>query len=94
MKLTELVVSLALATGTAGAMSTVLDVPALVAGATSVSERAGCRTVETAIAAYAAEHDAPPVRIADVRPYLRGEVSGYRVVGGVATGPGCVDPVR
>jgi hypothetical protein len=45
--------------------------------------------VDQAVLAYATVHDAPPKRIADLQPYLRGDISGYRLVRGRATGPGC-----
>jgi hypothetical protein len=89
VKLTELVVTLALTTGTAGTMSGALDVPALEAGATAVAARVDCRTVDTAVAAFVAEHDTVPVRITDIRPYLRGDLTGYGIVAGAAVGPGC-----
>ena len=28
-------------------------------------------------------------RIADLKPYVDGDISAYRLVGGVASGPGC-----
>ena len=91
VKLTELVVTLVLTTGLAGAMSKAIDVPARVASATAVAERVDCRMVESAIVAYGADHDAPPAQIADIQPYLRGDISGYRLTAGTPVGPGCED---
>lgn len=95
VKLTEFAVSLVVTTGAAAAMSVALDLPALASGTTATAQRVGCRAVETALAAYLAEHDAPPARTADLRPYLAGDVSGYRIVPGppaAVAGPGCDAP--
>jgi hypothetical protein len=88
--LTELAVALAVASGTVAGAATALDVPVLVGEATRTAELASCRTVETAVVAYVAEHDTAPVRMADLFPLLRGDVTGYRLLaGGAVTGPGC-----
>ncbi|MBT8227934.1 MAG: hypothetical protein HKP61_05580 [Dactylosporangium sp.] len=89
MKLIELVVSMTLMSGTAGTLYTVLDVPALLVHATPVSERATCRMVDTGIAAYAVQHGRPPTHVADVLPYVHGDLAGYRIVDGAVVGPGC-----
>jgi hypothetical protein len=57
--------------------------------AREVAGQATCRTVDSAIAAYAAIHDEIPVSIADLAEYVRGNITAYRIVDGVATGPGC-----
>ncbi|UQU62076.1 hypothetical protein COUCH_23875 [Couchioplanes caeruleus] len=54
-----------------------------------VADQVSCRTVEDAITAYAAQYGTAPTRVAELRPYLRGDVSAYRIVGGRAAGPGC-----
>lgn len=94
MKVTELAVGVALVLGTTGTAWAALDLPRLRADATTVAARASCRTVDTAIVAYTVDHDAPPVEIAQVEPYVLGDVSGYRIAGGVAAGPGCARPAR
>jgi len=53
------------------------------------ADQVTCRTVEDAIVAYAAENDTVPTRMAQVRPYIKGDVSAYRIVRGRAAGPGC-----
>ncbi len=93
MRLTEFVVSLVVATGTAAAAYTALDLPALAAGTTATVRRADCRAVDTAIAGYTAEHGVPPTRAADLGPYLSGDLSGYRITAAAtAAGPGCDGP--
>ena len=57
--------------------------------AETVADQATCRAVDQALAAYAAMHETPAGSIADVRPYVRGDISQYRIVHGAAAGPGC-----
>ncbi|MCU7722702.1 hypothetical protein ODJ79_03145 [Actinoplanes sp. KI2] len=57
--------------------------------AREVANQATCRTVNSAIAAYVALNDKAPVRITDLTEYVDGDITAYRIVGGVAAGPGC-----
>ncbi|MFG1604610.1 hypothetical protein [Actinoplanes sp. NPDC049265] len=57
--------------------------------ASTVADQATCRAVDQAIVAYGSLHADPPRTIDDVRPYVRGDISRYRIAGGVAAGPGC-----
>jgi hypothetical protein len=57
--------------------------------AREVAARATCRSVDTAVAAYVAVYDEPPQRIADLAGWVKGDISAYRIVDGVAAGPGC-----
>ncbi|MFI7599851.1 hypothetical protein [Actinoplanes sp. NPDC049681] len=57
--------------------------------AVKVSNQASCRTVDGAIVAYVAQHGAAPKRTADLKPYVNGDISAYRIVRGQAAGPGC-----
>lgn len=61
----------------------------LVAQSQSVADRAACRTVNTAIVAYVSVHDQGPATIADLSGYVNGDITAYRIVDGVAAGPGC-----
>ncbi|TWG24719.1 hypothetical protein [Actinoplanes teichomyceticus] len=61
----------------------------LEARARRVADRATCRTVDTAIVAFIALNDTDPTSIQQLRPYVRGDISGYRIVAGRAAGPGC-----
>jgi hypothetical protein len=60
--------------------------------AQTVAGQADCRAVNAAIVAYVAEKDVAPHLIADIEPYVLGDISAYRIVDGLAAGPGC-DPV-
>lgn len=62
---------------------------AAVQRARTVADEAECRAVDTAIAAYLATNDAAPTTIDQVQPYARGDISAYRIVDGLAAGPGC-----
>jgi len=50
---------------------------------------AECRSVDTAIVGYLALNGVEPTTIEQVQPYVRGDVSTYRIVNGQAAGPGC-----
>jgi hypothetical protein len=54
-----------------------------------VADSADCRAVDTAIVAYVDRHGAPPATIDQIKSYVRGDVSAYRIVNGHAAGPGC-----
>jgi len=57
--------------------------------AREVAGQATCRAVDSAIAAYVALNDEPPATVGDLAGYLKGDITAYRIVGGVAAGPGC-----
>ena len=57
--------------------------------ARTVAGLADCRAVDAAIVAYLAEKNVAPHLIADVQPYVVGDISAYRIVDGLAAGPGC-----
>jgi hypothetical protein len=57
--------------------------------AREVASQATCRTVDTAIVAYVAVHDEAPKRIADLTDFVDGDITAYRIVDGLAAGPGC-----
>jgi hypothetical protein len=61
----------------------------LEAHARAVAARADCRTVDSAIVAYVAINDRDPRTIDDLRGLVKGDISRYRIVEGMATGPGC-----
>jgi hypothetical protein len=73
----------------AGASYTALNPDRAVKQAQEVAATASCRTVDAAITAYVAIHDEPPTRIADLVGYVKGDIAAYRIVDGVAAGPGC-----
>lgn len=92
MKLPEFMVFLALTSGAAVGTAVALDVPKLVTRTNAVAQPATCRAVDLAILVYITEHDVAPATLADLTPYVRGDISAYRIVGGVTTGPGCPTP--
>ena len=57
--------------------------------AQTVADQASCDTVDTAIVAYVGEHERAPRSVDQLRPYVKGDISAYRIVRGVAAGPGC-----
>ncbi len=89
VRLIEAAVTLAVTLGTTATGLTAFDPQDRLSGVREIADRAGCRTVEAAVAAHLAAHDALPGSITDLAPYVRGDVSGYRLVRGVVTGPGC-----
>lgn len=72
-----------------GVSYTVLNSSAVEQSAEQVAGQATCRTVESAIVAYAGAHGVPPRSVADLAGYVDGDIRGYRIVGGRAAGPGC-----
>jgi hypothetical protein len=57
--------------------------------AREVANEATCRTVDAAIVAYLAATDTPPTSVAQLAPYVKGDITAYRIVDGTAAGPGC-----
>ena len=57
--------------------------------AQTVADQATCRTVDTAIVGYLMNSGAAPTSIRQLKDYVRGDISKYRIVGGAAAGPGC-----
>ena len=79
----------AITTSIAGVSYAALNIPEVTGTAQTVADAATCRTVNTAIVAYIVEHDGPPERITDLKPYVTGDIAAYRIEHGVAAGPGC-----
>jgi hypothetical protein len=69
-----------------------MDAPRMSARATAAAEQVSCHTVETALAAYATDHGIPAATLTDIRPYVHGDISSYRIDRGHAAGPGCAAP--
>ncbi|WP_430785834.1 hypothetical protein [Actinoplanes sp. G11-F43] len=59
--------------------------------AQSVADQATCRTVDTAIVGYLMNTGKTPTSITQLTGYVHGDISRYRVVDGLADGPGCAD---
>lgn len=56
-----------------------------------VADQATCRTVDTAIVGYLMNNGTEPTSVTQLTGYVRGDISKYRIVGGLAAGPGCDD---
>ena len=54
-----------------------------------VAAQVDCRVVDDAIVAYVTLHDTDPRSIRDLTGLVKGDISAYRIVGGMAAGPGC-----
>lgn len=89
MNLTETAVVAVITVGVAGAAYTMLAPASLTDRAQSTAAEATCRAVDAAVVAYVQEFGVAPRGIADVRPFVRGNITGYRLDKGVAVGPGC-----
>lgn len=89
MHLSEVAVAAALTVSIAGVSYAAFDSGALTDRAQTVADAATCRTLESAVVAYVAEHDAGPRTITDLRPYVRGDVTKYHLQDGLPVGPGC-----
>jgi hypothetical protein len=89
MNISEAAMAAAITLSVAGASYAALDTGVLTGRAEVVADQAGCRAVNQAILGYVAEHGSAPKRIADLNPYADGDISAYRLVRGVASGPGC-----
>ena len=89
MHISEAAMVAAITVSVAGVSYAALSGGVLTHHAEAVADQAGCHAVNQAILGYVTEHDSVPVRIADLKPYVDGDISAYRIVRGVASGPGC-----
>lgn len=85
----HLAVAAAVTVSVAGISYTALTPKELEHRARVVAAQADCNTVNSAIVAYVAVNDRDPRSIADLRGLVKGDISAYRIVGGMAAGPGC-----
>ena len=89
MNITEVAMAAAVTVSIAGVSYAAFNTDALISRTEKVAAAVTCRTVDDAIVAYVAQHDAAPTRIAQLKPYVKGDISAYRITKGVAAGPGC-----
>ncbi|WP_433359738.1 hypothetical protein ACQPZX_25490 [Actinoplanes sp. CA-142083] len=89
MHLTHVAMAAAVTVSAAGVSYAALNPDRLEKQAQAVADRASCRTVDAAIIAYVGLHDEPPATIADLKGFVKGDITAYRIVDGVAAGPGC-----
>lgn len=69
-----------------------LDPAAAEEQARSVADKATCRTVDSAILAYAGVNGDAPGSVSALADLVQGDITAYRIVGGRAAGPGCSMP--
>ena len=87
MNLSEAVMAAAITVSIAGVSYAALGTGVLKDQAETVAGEAGCRAVNQAILGYVAQHDIAPKKITDLKPYLDGDISAYRIVKGVGRRP-------
>jgi hypothetical protein len=92
--MTGLLMTAAVTVSVVGISYVALHPDDLTGRAETVADQVSCHTVDDAVVAYAAQHGAEPRTIADLRPYVRGDISAYSLVGGLPTGPGCTTAAR
>ena len=89
MNLMEITVSLTVVLGASAAAVAAMNMPGLTEKAQMVGDKATCHAVRNAYAGYTTENGVPPKRIADIKPYLSGDIAEYRLTTAGVAGPGC-----
>ncbi|OJF11520.1 hypothetical protein [Couchioplanes caeruleus] len=89
MKLSEVAMAAAITVSIAGVSYATLNTKSVTRATTEVAQQVSCRTVDEAIVAYEARHHAAPTRVAQLAPFVKGDISAYRITDGRTTGPGC-----
>ena len=89
MHLSEVAMAAAVTVSIAGVSYAALNTTSIEKTATTVANQASCRTVDQAIVGYVAQNGTAPTTIKQVRPFVQGDISAYRIVKGRAAGPGC-----
>ncbi len=89
VQMSEVAIAAAVTISIAGGSYAAFNADGLLRCTEAVADQADCRTVDAAIGAYLTGHDTAPASIGDIRPYVRGDVSAYRIVDGRVAGPGC-----
>ncbi|MFC7532910.1 hypothetical protein [Actinoplanes sp. GCM10030250] len=85
----EMAMAAAVTLSISGASYAALNPQKVEASARVVADQATCRTVDSAIVAYVGEHGEEPRSVSQLRGYVKGDISRYRIVKGIAAGPGC-----
>ena len=89
MKLSELAMVAAVAVSVSGVSYAAFNITGVTGVSAKASQEVSCHTVDGAIVAYVAKHGTPPASTGDLKPYVKGDISAYRIVQGQAAGPGC-----
>jgi len=87
--LSEVAMAAAITVSIAGVSYAALNTDSVRSTAVTVASQASCRAVDQAIVGYVAQHNTPPTAIGQLQPWVRGDISAYRIVKGRAAGPGC-----
>jgi hypothetical protein len=87
--ISEVAMAAAITVSVAGLSYVALNPTVLTERAETVADQATCRAVDQAIVAYASVNDTKARSIGDLKPYVKGDISKYRIVRGLAAGPGC-----
>jgi hypothetical protein len=89
VRLIEIAMASAITVSIGGASYAALNPQQLKSRAQVVADQATCRTVDTAIVGYLMNNGTAPTSIRQLNGYVHGDISKYRITGGVAAGPGC-----
>ena len=89
MNIAEAAMAAAITASIAGVSYVAFNPAAVQHTAQATADRASCRTVNDAIVAYLALNDTAPTSIAQLKPYVLGDITAYRIDRGLAAGPGC-----
>jgi hypothetical protein len=89
VNLGEIAMAAAITVSVAGASYIALYTPAVTGGVRATAAKATCLAVDEAIVAYVAVYDRAPAAIADLTPFVDGDIAAYRIEKGLAAGPGC-----
>jgi hypothetical protein len=87
--LIEIAMASAITVSVGGTAYAVLNPRELQSRTQVVADKATCRTVDTAIVGYLMNNGTAPTSIRQLKDYVSGDISRYRIVDGVAAGPGC-----
>jgi hypothetical protein len=89
VNIAETAMAAAITVSVAGVSYAAFNTTAVAQTAQTTADRATCRAVDEAVAGYTALNDRVPTSIAQIQPLVRGDLSAYRIVRGLAAGPGC-----
>ena len=90
MNLTEAAMVAAVTMGVAASAYVAMDSSGLIHRAEATADKASCRSVEMAVLKFVDVRGTTPTVLNDLRPYVSGDITGYRIERGVVVGPGCV----
>jgi hypothetical protein len=89
VNIVEAAMAAAVTVSVAGVSYAAFNPTAMTHTAQATADKATCRAVDEAIVGYVASNDRVPTTITQITPYVRGDISAYRIVQGMAAGPGC-----